>query len=110
MNQAGGWAFIVHPSSFIVVSFRLLHHFDQMRDLGNHAAHMRRIETLGHPVHLAQSERLAGLAHFARTADAAAHLAHADRLLVVGLLLRAHAAPSSSVPRSAWYCFSLRSC
>src|ERR1051325_4365118 len=84
--------------------------FHQMRDLGNHAADVRRVRTLGHAVHLAQAEGLERLAHLARAADAAAHLAHAEDLLLLGLLLRrAHAAPSSS-PRSDWYCFSLRSC
>src|SRR3954454_5027938 len=78
-----------------------------MRDLLDHAAELRRVDTLGHAVHLAEAEGLQRLAHLARAADAAADLLHFD-----GLPFRAHAAfPSgSSLPRRARYSRSLRSC
>src|SRR6266550_3168178 len=88
-------------------------YFDEMRDPGNHPAHFFRVQPLGDPVHLAESERLERLAHFARTSDAAADLFHAQLFRLLALL-RAHASPPSLPPplrpRSAMYSLSLRSC
>src|SRR6185369_5029522 len=100
----------LHRSSFIVHRFSfefLLHHFHEVRDLGDHPADFLRIDALGDPVHLPQAESLQRLAHLARAADAAADLADLD--LLHG---RAHASTSaaSPLPRSALYCSSLRSC
>src|SRR5713226_3142456 len=100
-------SFILHPSSF------LLHHFDEVRDLCDHPAHFLRIRTLGDPVHLAESQRLQRLAHFARASDPAANLLHAQLLRLIRFL-RAHGSPPSPSsplrPRRLLYSFSLRSC
>src|SRR5437016_14195637 len=103
-------SFIVHRSS--LVSF-LLHHFHEMRDLGDHPAHFSAVDPLCHAMHLAEAESLEGLAHLDRASDAAADLLDADLLGLALLRLRgAHASPSaaSSLPRSALYWSALRSC
>src|SRR5215217_4384146 len=89
--------------------------FDEMRDLGDHAAHFRRVDTFGDAVHLAQTESPEGLPHLHGTADAAADLPEADGLAAGDLLFdlpeKAHASapPSGSLPpRRALYCSSVR--
>src|SRR6266849_2328847 len=104
--------FIPHPSSLIPHS-SLLHHLNEMRDLGDHPPHFPRIRPLGDPVHFAEAEGLEGLAHLARAPDAAANLLHPQHLFLFRFL-RAHASPPSLSsplrPRRFLYSFSLRSC
>src|SRR5437016_5485601 len=97
-----GSVFIVHRSSLL----SLLHHFHEMRDLGNHPAHFSAVDPLCHAMHLAEAESLERLAHLDRASDAAANLLDADLLGLALLRFRgAHASPSagSSLPRSDLY-------
>src|SRR5712691_11272475 len=78
-----------------------------MRDAGNHAARLRRVDPRGDAMHLAEAEGTKRLAHVARAADAAANLLDLNHLLALG---GAHHSAPSSTPRSESYCASLRSC
>src|SRR5438045_8415686 len=84
-----------------------------MRDAFDHPADDCIVRPLGDAIHLAQSERLEGLAHFAGASDAAANLANLE-LLSIGFL-RAHASPPSLSsppvrPRRLRYSLSLCNC
>src|SRR5687767_9692489 len=88
-----------------------------MRDPGDHAANFLRVHPLGNAMDLAKAQGLERLPHFHGAPDATAHLTDADGLSF-GLLsaaesLQLHAsapsaAGSSSLPRRARYCSSVR--
>src|SRR5688500_2849910 len=96
----------------------LLHDLDEVGDLGDHSPHLGCVLPLHNLMHAAQTQASQRLPHLRRTCDAAADLLEPQRALILRFcfLPARHYSPapfsvtSSSVPRSARYSFSLRSC